>query len=217
MTLKPSYHPTETVDNDPGVQLPQIDLVHATRPSLWDGLADTHVPKARKMITDAPTGDRMVLAYALKVGDRAQKIAGVLLYHGWVSWPSRERLAVLTGLQPSNVSHALSELANAGILERRRKHRSGGKVFTVHVFNGLKVAEVAALGKHPTLEKAARKVLRECRSDTGASVAPTPRTGSLGTGVTLGAAKGNSDISFTVSGCCDLVDFGIVCPCCGRS
>ena len=215
MTLKPSYHPTQTVDHDPGVQLPQIDLVHATRPSLWDGLADTHVPKARKMITDAPTGDRIILTYSLDVGQRAQKVAGVLAYHGWVSWPSRERLAALTGLLPPNVSHALSELVEAGIIARRRQFRSGGVRDTVYVFNGLKVAEVAALGKHPTLEKAARKVLRRCHSDTSAGVAVTPLTGSNGTGETLSPGKGNKSVFITKGDCCDLVDFGQVCPCCG--
>ena len=166
MTQHTVYQNGLNVDNPEGVQLPQIDVAHATRPSLWDGPGDTDVPKALKMITNAPTGDRMVLAYALDVGDRAQKVAGVLAYHGWVSWPSRERLAALTGLKPSNVSHALSELVKAGIIARRRRYRSGGIRDTVYVFDGPKMADAATMGKHPTLEKAARKVLRWCRSDT---------------------------------------------------
>ena len=216
MTQHAVYQKANLNVDNPGVQLPAADIAHQTRPGLWDGLGDTDVPKALKMITDAPPGDRMVLTYALAVGDRAQKVAGVLAYHGWVSWPSRRRLADLTGLLPPNVSHGLSELARKGIITRRRRYSSGGVRDTVYVFNGLKVAEVAALGKHPTLAKAARKVLRWCRSDTGASVAPTPITRSNGTGVPLCAEVVNSDVFSTVGDCCDLVDFDVICPCCGR-
>ena len=129
------------------------------RPTLFDGLPESTWTEAHRLLQDARPGDRMLVCLGLEATPNAVRVAAVLAYHGWTSWPSRETLAVRTGLNPQNVSRATSELEKTGILHRRKRPHKRGAVGIQHTFNGMAIAAAAARQDHPELGDAARQIL----------------------------------------------------------
>lgn len=156
------------------VQLPQADIAHQTRLGLWDGWPETKLPKCREAIDKAGMGERTIIQSLFDVPPSAKEIANKLLYHGWWSWPSRDRLIDMTGLDSTNVSRALGQLERANIISLRRTYSGGGKVRIEYVFQGLAVLIAIAKGGNLKLRYPALKLLceylRRCQSDNRAVV-----------------------------------------------
>ena len=146
----------------PGFQLPQADIVADTEPALFEEVPDSYLTPAHLTLRNWPyAGDRMMVAYLLPVSPPAQKVATILLWHGWGSYPSRERIARMAGIPAlNNVSRALKELEDADSLYRRRRVESGrGFVGNFYLFNGLAVCQAIVLQGHPTLLVYAQEIL----------------------------------------------------------
>ena len=77
----------------------------------------------------------MILALSLKeVSPTARIVGAALAYHGWSSWPSRDRLAGLLRLDKSNIRKAVRELEKSGAVRSFRRHRTSGNI--QYVFGG---------------------------------------------------------------------------------
>ena len=155
-----SYHPGLTTDNSPGVQLPQADIAKATQPGLFDDLPESAFTVDHKILVNARPADRMLACLALPVSNAAKIVAAAVAYHGWSSWPSRETLGRLTDLKLQNVSRALKELENAGVVVRKKRFHSGGAVGMQTTFDGPSMAEAVAHQGHPVLEGAGINMIR---------------------------------------------------------
>ena len=130
------------VDNPPvGSQLPDAEIAHAVQPSLWDGVDLAQFDSTRAdLLAGYRPGDRMLLASSLSnVSPTARLVAVALAYHGWNSWPSRERLAQLLRIPKQNVSRATRELTDAGIVRKYRRNRTSESVN--YQFSGLPLLE----------------------------------------------------------------------------
>ena len=149
-----SYHPGQTADNSPGVQLPQADVAKATQPGLFEDLPEAAFTVDHRLLINARPADRMLLCLALDVSASAAKVAVALAYHGWNSWPSRETLCRLTNLKSPHVTRATNELEKAGVIARRRRYHTGGNVGIQYTFNGLALAKATVEQEHPTLQGA---------------------------------------------------------------
>ena len=149
-----SYHPGQTADNAPGVQLPQADVAKATQPGLFEDLPEAAFTGDHRLLINARPADRMLLCLALDVSASAVKVAVALAYHGWNSWPSRETLCRLTNLKSPHVTRATNELEKAGVIARRRRYHTGGNVGIQYTFNGLALAKATVEQEHPTLKGA---------------------------------------------------------------
>ena len=169
-----SYHPGQTADNSPGVQLPQADVAKATQPGLFEDLPESVFTVDHRLLINARPADRMLLCLALDVSPSAVKVAIAIAYHGWNSWPSRETLCRLTKLKSPNVSRATKELEEAGFIARRRKYHKGGNVGIQYTFNGPAIAAAAVEQEHPTLGDAIIKLItaESAASDDGTPVQP---------------------------------------------
>ena len=166
-----SYHPGQTADNSPGVQLPQADVAKATQPGLFEDLPESAFTVDHRLLINARPADRMLLCLALPVSNAAKIVAAAIAYHGWSSWPSRETLCQLTDMKSPNVSRATKELQEAGIIARRRRYHSGGNVGIQYTFNGLALAKATVEQEHPTLQGAIINVIT-AESDGSAEGTP---------------------------------------------
>ena len=145
-----------------GVQLPQADVVHHTRPGLFDELPRELLTDAHRTLEAWPhAGDRMMLAPLLPVSLQAQRVAFALLWHGWSSIPSRDRLCDFTQIaNVSNISKAIKELEVSGIMSRRQRTDSGrGYTGNRYTFRGLVVCQYLVRCCHPPLAAAAQAIL----------------------------------------------------------
>ena len=165
-----------------GVQLPQVDVVHQTRPGLFDYLPPECITDAHRALDAWPhAGDRMLVSYRLPVSRTAQAVAGALLWHGWSSYPSRERLSAMTGIAGlGNISRAQKELEEAGIIVRRKRVKSGrGYAGNTIVFNGRLVCELLANSLDVKMAALAQRVLsleaQRDGNDEGRSINQIPR------------------------------------------
>ena len=154
MTLQIYQNPVGDCQQLGGVQLPQADIAKATHPGLFDDLLESAFTVDHRLIINARPADRMLLCLALDVSPSAVKVAVALAYHGWNSWPSRERLCRLTNLKSPHVTRAANELEKAGVIARRRKYHTGGNVGIQYIFNGLALAKATVEQEHPTLQGA---------------------------------------------------------------
>ena len=154
MTLQVYQNPVGDCQQLGGVQLPQADIAKATQPGLFDDLPESAFTVDHRLIINARPADRMLLCLALDVSPSAVKVAVALAYHGWNSWPSRERLCRLTNLKSPHVTRAANELEKAGVIARRRKYHTGGNVGIQYIFNGLALAKATVEQEHPTLQGA---------------------------------------------------------------
>ena len=154
MTLQVYQNPVGDCHQLGGVQLPQADIAKATQPGLFDDLPESAFTVDHRLIINARPADRMLLCLALDVSPSAVKVAVALAYHGWNSWPSRERLCRLTNLKSPHVTRAANELEKAGVIARRRKYHTGGNVGIQYIFNGLALAKATVEQEHPTLQGA---------------------------------------------------------------
>ena len=154
MTLQVYQNPVGDCQQLGGVQLPQADIAKATQPGLFDDLPESAFTVDHKILVNARPADRMLLCLALDVSPSAVKVAVALAYHGWNSWPSRERLCRLTNLKSPHVTRAANELEKAGVIARRRKYHTGGNVGIQYTFNGLALAKATVEQEHPTLQGA---------------------------------------------------------------
>ena len=127
MSHTDTNHTTGTQDfESEGVQLPAADLVHNTQPGLWDGVdLEAFGAERAALISNYRPADRMMLALGLDVSSTAKVLAALVAYHGWLSWPSRDRLAELSGISKSHLSEASKELVTAGVwaVTKTRKDR----------------------------------------------------------------------------------------------
>ena len=154
MTLQVYQNPVGDCQQLGGVQLPQADIAKATQPGLFDDLPESAFTVDHRLLINARPADRMLLCLALDVSPSAVKVAVALAYHGWNSWPSRERLCRLTNLKSPHVTRAANELEKAGVIARRRKYHTGGNVGIQYTFNGLALAKATVEQEHPTLQGA---------------------------------------------------------------
>ena len=152
--LSPVTENSTTPESSPGVQLVHADVAKATQPGLFDNLPESAFTVDHRLIINARPADRMLLCLALDVSPSAVKVAVALAYHGWNSWPSRERLCRLTNLKSPHVTRAANELEKAGVIARRRKYHTGGNVGIQYTFNGLALAKATVEQEHPTLQGA---------------------------------------------------------------
>ena len=145
-----------------GVQLPQADVVHQTRPGLFDTLPSDILIDAHRVLENWPhAGDRMMLAPLLPVSLQAQRVASALLWHGWSSIPSRERVSAFTSIRDlSNISKGFNELEKAGILSKRQRTDTGrGYTGNRYTFCGLVICQYLVECCHPPLAQVAREIL----------------------------------------------------------
>ena len=167
-----STEPVDPMVVEPvGVQLPQADVVHETRPGLFDYLAPEFLSDAHRALDAWPhAGDRMLVSYRLPVSRTAQAVAGALLWHGWASYPSRDRISAMTGIAGlGNISRAQKELEEAGIIARRKRVKSGrGYAGNTIVFNGHLVCEILAGSLDVKMAALAQEVL-SLESEAGGS------------------------------------------------
>ena len=122
------------------VQLPHVEIVHAVQPTLWDGVDPHDLPdfaaELVPLIENMKIGDRMMLALALsEVSATARIVAAAIAWHGWISWPGRDRLATLLRIPKQNVSRATKELADEGIIRKYRRHKTSQSI--QYVFSGM--------------------------------------------------------------------------------
>ena len=164
------------------VQLPQADVVHHTRPGLFDELPRELLTDAHRTLEAWPhAGDRMMLAPLLPVSLQAQRVAFALLWHGWSSIPSRDRLCDFTQIaNVSNISKAIKELEVSGIMSRRQRTDSGrGYTGNRYTFRGLVVCQYLVRCCHPPLAAAAQAILDYHavvnEAETSRGVRETPR------------------------------------------
>ena len=146
----------------PGFQLAEPDIVHQTRPGLFDEMPSHLLTDAHRTLEAWPhAGDRMMLPPLLPVSLQAQRVASGLLWHGWSSIPSRERLSAFTQIADlSNISKALKELENAGILSKRQRTDSGrGYAGNRYTFCGLVICQFLVNCCHPPLAATAQAIL----------------------------------------------------------
>ena len=146
----------------PGFQLAEPDIVHQTRPGLFDEMPSHLLTDAHRTLEAWPhAGDRMMLPPLLPVSLQAQRVASGLLWHGWSSIPSRERLSAFTQISDlSNISKALTELQNAGILSKRPRTDSGrGYAGNRYTFCGLVICQFLVNCCHPPLAATAQAIL----------------------------------------------------------
>ena len=160
MTLQVYQNPVGDCQQLGGVQLPQADIAKATQPGLFDDLPESAFTVDHKILVNARPADRMLACLALPVSNAAKIVAAAVAYHGWSSWPSRETLGRLTDLKPQNVSRALKELENAGVVVRKKRFHSGGTVGMQTTFDGPSMAEAVAHQGHPVLEGAGINMIR---------------------------------------------------------
>ena len=160
----------ETGENPAGVQLPQADVVHQTAPGLFDTLPEEFLTEAHRALQNwRYAGDRMLVALALPVSGNAKAIAGALLWHGWSSFPSRERLSEFTGdTALPNITRGINELEKAGIVSRRKRLKSGrGYAGNTITFDGFVVCEILVKCPNPNLAALAREILDCERASPG--------------------------------------------------
>ena len=146
----------------PGFQLADPEIVHQSRPGLFDEIP-RHLLNDAHCILDAwpHAGDRMMLAPLLPVSLQAQRVANALLWHGWSSFPSRESISAFSKISDlSNISKGLKELEKAGVMSKRQRTDSGrGYAGNRYTFRGLVVCQFLADCYHPGLAAAAQAVL----------------------------------------------------------
>ena len=180
----------EPGENLAGVQLPQADLVHQTAPGLFDTLPEEFLTDAHRALQNWPhAGDRMLLALHLPVSQLGQRVALALLWHGWSSIPSRERISEFTEIADvSNVTKGVNDLVKAGVLFKRQRTATGrGYVGNRLTFNGLVICKILVESNHPTMAAVAQEVLDAharlgAESAEGRGVPDTPRGGEDGFG-----------------------------------
>ena len=131
-----SYHANTNCQQSAGFQLPNASITAAVQPGLWDGVDLAQFEATRPgLIEGYRPADRMLLALSLtEVSPTARIVAAALAFHGWSSWPSRDRLARMLRIHKRNVSRAMRELERAGAVHSFRRHRTSGSV--EHVFGG---------------------------------------------------------------------------------
>ena len=182
----------EPGENLAGVQLPQADLVHQTAPGLFDQLPESSLTDAHRALQNWPlVGDRMLVALALPVSGNAKAVAGALLWHGWSSFPSRERLSALTGdTALPNITRGINELEKAGIVSRRKRLKRGrGYAGNTITFDGLVVCEILVKCPNPNLAALAQEIL-DCERDSlgqgrGINLIPRVEPEGQGRGINL--------------------------------
>ena len=153
---------SEAVGLELGFQLPHPELAHQARFSLFEGMPPELITDAHRAL-DAwgHAGDRMLVAQKMAVPPAARSVAAVYLYHGWVSYPGRDRLAEFTGIKPRNITRALDELEDGGFINRRPRTIPGrGQSSSIVAFNGLAVCQVIVRQSFSPLFTLAEEILR---------------------------------------------------------
>ena len=153
---------SEARDLDPGFQLPHPEIAHQARFSLFQGMPPELITDAHRAL-DAwgHAGDRMLVAQKMPVPPAARSVAAVYLYHGWVSYPGRDRLAEFTGMKPRNITRALDELEGVGFIDRRTRTIPGrGQSSSIVAFNGLAVCQIIVTQTFSPLFPLAEEILR---------------------------------------------------------
>ena len=146
---------------EPGFQLPHPEIAHQARFSLFEGMPAELITDAHRAL-DAwgHAGDRMLVAQKMAVPPAARSVAAVYLYHGWVSYPGRDRLAEFTGIKPRNITRALDELEAGGFLDRRPRTIAGrGQSSSIVAFNGLAVCQIIVTQTFSPLFPLAQEIL----------------------------------------------------------
>ena len=146
---------------DPGFQLPHPEIAHQARFSLFEGMPPELITGAHRAL-DAwgHAGDRMLVAQKMPVPPAARSVAAVYLYHGWVSYPGRSRLAEFTGMKPRNITRALDELEGVGFIDRRTRTIPGrGQSSSIVAFNGLAVCQIIVTQTFSPLFPLAEEIL----------------------------------------------------------
>ncbi len=119
----------------------------------------------------------MLLCMGLDVSATAAKVAAILAFHGWTSWPSRPTIAKMANAHPNLVSKVCKELEDSGIITRRRRYHKGGNVGIQYTFNGDALVTACADQQHPTLSEAISALNQELQHSPGAvSPSEPPRS-----------------------------------------
>ena len=121
-------------------QLPLADIVHQMGITVWDG-GPPQPEERRSSIDGMVTGDRMMLAIRLAseagLPPTCSIVAAALAHRGWVSWPSIESIGRAIGVARPNVSRALGQLADSGLIRRQTLRRGQRRAATLIVWDGI--------------------------------------------------------------------------------
>ena len=124
-TPTPSTPPTPAPSSTPP-QLVMAEIAAATQPSFFSK-ADARAFSATRpdifAIKDWRPGNRMMFALRQRIGKHGKELTptarivlAAIAFHGWLSWPTQQRLADLLNIRKNHVSRAIAELVAAGLL-----------------------------------------------------------------------------------------------------
>lgn len=159
-----------------GFQLPLVDIVHATRPTLWTSidLAEHGIDLARaERLSELPPAERMLLAQNIPgLTYRERMVAGAIAYRGWWCWPSIADIAMNSGIEENHVSSTIKALVKKAGLRRFKPQGQSHR----YLFSGL---AIAAADDARSEREAAMKGSRNGTSSETLTVNESSQTGSF--------------------------------------